>query len=42
MGRKEVVVVTDREFEFVIWVQIFYEEFDGCRKKRLLAKIQGD
>jgi len=37
MGRE--VVVTDGRLDFGPWAQIFYGEFDGRRRKRILAKI---
>ena len=42
MGREVVVAVTDRKLDFGPWEQIFYGEFDGQRKKRILIKIIGD
>ena len=42
MGREVVVAVTDGEMDFGPWEQIFYGEFDGRRKKRVLVKIIGD
>ena len=42
MGREVVVAITDGEFEFGPWEQIFYGEFDGRRKKRVLVKIIGE
>jgi len=42
MGREVVVAVTDGQLDFGPWEQIFYGEFDGRRKKRLLVKIIGD
>ena len=42
MGREVVVAVTDGELDFGPWEQIFYGEFDGKRKKRLLVKIIGE
>ena len=42
MGREVVVAVTKGEFDFGPWEQIFYGEFDGKRKKRVLVKIIGD
>ncbi len=42
MGREVVVAVTDGEFDFGPWEQIFYGEFDGKRKKRVLVKIIGE
>jgi secondary thiamine-phosphate synthase enzyme len=42
MGREVVVAVTDGRLDFGTWEQIFYGEFDGGRKKRVLVKIIGD
>lgn len=42
MGREVVVAVTDGELDFGPWEQIFYGEFDGGRKKRVLIKIIGE
>ena len=42
MGREVVVAVTDGALDFGPWEQIFYGEFDGKRKKRLLVKIIGE
>lgn len=42
MGREVVVAVTDGQLDFGTWEQIFYGEFDGRRKKRVLVKIIGD
>ena len=42
MGREVVVAVTDGRLHFGTWEQIFYGEFDGCRKKRVLIKIIGE
>ncbi len=41
MGREVVVAVTDGRLDFGPWEQIFYGEFDGGRKKRVLVKIIG-
>jgi len=41
MGREVVVAVTDGKLDFGTWEQIFYGEFDGRRKKRVLVKIIG-
>jgi secondary thiamine-phosphate synthase enzyme len=41
MGREVVVAVTDRKLDFGPWEQIFYGEFDGKRRKRVLVKIIG-
>ncbi len=42
MGREVVVAVTGGRLDFGPWEQIFYGEFDGKRKKRVLVKIIGD
>ncbi len=42
MGREVVVAVTNGELDFGTWEQIFYGEFDGKRKKRVLIKIIGE
>lgn len=42
MGREVVVAVTDGQLDFGPWERIFYGEFDGKRKKRLLVKIIGE
>jgi secondary thiamine-phosphate synthase enzyme len=42
MGREVVVAVTKGRFDFGPWEQIFYGEFDGGRRKRVLVKIIGD
>jgi len=42
MGREIVVAVTDGKLDFGPWEQIFYGEFDGKRKKRVLVKIIGE
>ena len=41
MGREVVVAVTGGKFDFGPWEQIFYGEFDGLRRKRILVKIIG-
>ena len=41
MGREVVVAITDGKLDFGPWEQIFYGEFDGMRKKRVLVKIIG-
>ena len=41
MGREVVVAITDGKLDFGPWEQIFYAEFDGRRKKRVLVKIIG-
>lgn len=42
MGREVVVAVTKGNLDFGPWEQIFYGEFDGGRKKRVLVKIIGE
>ncbi|MBF0201313.1 MAG: YjbQ family protein [Desulfamplus sp.] len=42
MGREVVVAVTDGKLDFGTWERIFYGEFDGRRKKRVLVKIIGE
>ncbi len=42
MGREVVVAVTEGRLDFGPWEQIFYGEFDGKRKKRLMIKIIGE
>ncbi len=42
MGREVVVAVTNGRLDFGTWEQIFYGEFDGRRKKRVLVKIIGE
>ena len=42
MGREVVVAVTEGKLDFGPWEQIFYGEFDGGRKKRVLVKIIGE
>ena len=42
MGREVVVAVTQGKLDFGPWEQIFYGEFDGRRKKRVLVKIIGE
>jgi secondary thiamine-phosphate synthase enzyme len=42
MGRETLVAVTGGKLDFGPWEQIFYGEFDGRRKKRVLVKIIGD
>ena len=41
-GREVVVAVTNGKLDFGPWEQIFYGEFDGRRKKRVLVKILGE
>ena len=42
MGREVVMAVTGGKLHFGTWEQIFYGEFDGRRKKRVLVKIIGE
>lgn len=42
MGREAVVAITDGQLDLGPWEQIFYGEFDGRRKKRVLVKIIGE
>ena len=42
MGREVVVAITKGKLDFGPWEQIFYGEFDGGRKKRVLVKIIGE
>jgi secondary thiamine-phosphate synthase enzyme len=42
MGREVVIAVTEGHLDFGPWEQIFYGEFDGRRRKRVLVKIIGD
>jgi secondary thiamine-phosphate synthase enzyme len=42
MGREVVIAITDGDLDFGPWEQIFYGEFDGRRKKRVLVKIIGE
>ena len=42
MGREVVVAITNGALDFGPWEQIFYGEFDGKRKKRVLVKIIGE
>jgi secondary thiamine-phosphate synthase enzyme len=42
MGREVVVAITNGRLDFGPWEQIFYGEFDGGRKKRVLVKIIGE
>jgi secondary thiamine-phosphate synthase enzyme len=42
MGREVVVAITDGQLDFGPWEQIFYGEFDGLRRKRVLVKIIGE
>ena len=42
MGREVVIAITNGQLDFGPWEQIFYGEFDGRRKKRVLVKIIGE
>lgn len=42
LGQQVVVAITGGELDFGPWEQIFYGEFDGCRKKRVLIKLIGE
>lgn len=42
MGREVVVAITNGQLDFGPWEQIFYGEFDGQRKKRVLIKVIGE
>ena len=42
MGREVVVAISEGRLHFGTWEQIFYGEFDGRRKKRVLVKIIGE
>jgi secondary thiamine-phosphate synthase enzyme len=42
MGREVVVAVTKNKLDFGPWEQIFYGEFDGRRRKRVLVKVIGE
>ncbi len=42
MGREVVVAITEGKLDFGPWEQIFYGEFDGKRRKRVLVKIIGE
>ncbi len=42
MGREVVVAITNRKLDFGPWEEIFYGEFDGKRRKRVLVKIIGE
>ena len=41
MGREVVVAITDGKRDFGLWEQIFYGEFDGRRRKRVLVRSSG-
>lgn len=42
MGREVVIAITKGKLDFGPWEQVFYGEFDGQRKKRVLVKIIGE
>ena len=42
MGREVVIAITEGKMDFGPWEQVFYGEFDGGRKKRVLVKIIGE
>ena len=42
MGREVIVAITDGALDFGPWEQVFYGEFDGRRRKRVLVKIIGE
>lgn len=42
MGREVVIAITEGQLDFGPWEQIFYGEFDGRRRKRVLVKIIGE
>ena len=42
MGRETTVAITDGKLHLGTWEHIFYYEFDGLRKKRILVKIIGE
>jgi len=42
MGREVVVAITAGQLDFGPWEQIFYGEFDGKRRKRVLVKVIGE
>ena len=42
MGREVMIAITNGRLDFGPWEQIFYGEFDGRRKKRVLVKIIGE
>ena len=42
MGREVVVAITDSRLDLGPWEQIFYGEFDGRRRKRVLVKTIGE
>ena len=42
MGREVVCAITNGQLDFGPWEQIFYGEFDGLRRKRVLVKVIGE
>ncbi len=42
MGREVVIAVTEGRLDFGPWEQVFYGEFDGMRRKRVLVKLIGE
>ncbi|MDR2803150.1 MAG: secondary thiamine-phosphate synthase enzyme YjbQ [Treponema sp.] len=42
MGREAVIAITEGKLHFGPWEQVFYGEFDGMRRKRVLIKIIGE
>ncbi len=42
MGREVVMAITNGRLDFGPWEQVFYGEFDGRRKKRVLVKVMGE
>ncbi|HSW35326.1 MAG TPA: secondary thiamine-phosphate synthase enzyme YjbQ [Candidatus Limnocylindrales bacterium] len=42
MGREIVAAVTEGKLDLGPWEQIFYGEFDGCRRKRVIVKVIGE
>jgi len=42
MGREVIVAITNGKLDFGPWEEIFYGEFDGNRRKRVLVKINGE
>lgn len=42
MGREVVIAITNGKLDFGPWEEVFYGEFDGMRKKRILIKIIGE
>jgi secondary thiamine-phosphate synthase enzyme len=42
LGREVVIAITNSRLDFGPWEQIFYGEFDGRRRKRVLVKIIGE